>query len=219
MISVIIRAYNEGEHLKRLLEILSFQNIEHEVIIIDSHSRDNTQDIAKRYNSRIIQCSNFTYGRGINIGVSKSKYDIICSLSAHCYPSSDSFLSKLYSHFIDESVAGVYSRQLPVPESNILEKRNICIRFLKERHHRDSHYFNNASSMFRKDLSKRVKFNEYVISLEDILWASDMIDNGYRILYEPNASVYHFHDEPDINTSIRYYKEYSVIERNGYGDV
>ena len=189
------------------------------MIIVDSHSKDNTSNIVKKHNVRIVQCDNFTYGRGLNTGIKASKYDIICSLSAHCYPASDRFLTKMYSHFCDEDIGGVYSRQLPVMESNILEKRNICIRFLKEKKSRDSYYFNNASSMFRKKLGLNMKFNEYVIALEDIIWANDIINMGYKIKYEPNAVVYHYHNEPDVNTSIRYFKEYSVMERNGFDEV
>ena len=40
MISVVIRTLNEAKSLERLLKILKFQSIEHEVIVVDSGSTD-----------------------------------------------------------------------------------------------------------------------------------------------------------------------------------
>lgn len=219
MISVIIRSYNEGHSLEKLLDILSIQDVDNEVIIVDSHSRDSTKEIAKRFNARIVQCEDFTYGKGMNLGISEAKYDLVCSLSAHCFPISDNFLTKMQSHFINEDVAGVYARQIPLNESNIIEKRNICITFLKEDKYRNSNYFCNAASMMRKSLCLKYKFDESTIALEDLLWADKLISSGYKIIYEPNAVIHHYHNEPTEMTSIRYGKEYSVLEKNFKTDI
>lgn len=219
MISVIVRSYNEGHSLETLLHILSIQDVENEIIIVDSNSRDNTKEVAKRYNAKIIQCENFTYGRGLNIGIEQSKFDLVCSLSAHCFPTTNDFLTKMQSHFINDDVVGVYARQIPLTESNIIEKRNICITFLREQSYRDSSYFCNAASMIRKSMCLKYKFDESTIALEDLIWAEKIISLGYRIVYEPNAVIHHYHNEPPEMTSIRYGKEYSVLERHYKTDI
>lgn len=214
MISVIIRTLNESEHLKKTLEILSYQSLDNEVIIVDSNSKDDTAKIARDYNASIIQCIPFTYGKALNIGVKKAKYNYICSLSAHCYPTNDNFLMMLLNDFGDDRIAGVYARQLPVEESNILDKRNLSIIFRSEKlSQKTDSFFNNAASMFRRDIWEKIKFREDVMAWEDIIWANSVQNAGYEIVYDPNAIVYHYHNEHIERTLKRYEKEYEVLKR------
>ena len=220
MISIIIRTLNESEHLKKTLEILSYQSIDNEVIVVDSNSKDDTAKIAMDYNASVIHCIPFTYGRGLNIGVKKAKYNYICSLSAHCYPTTDNFLMKLLNDFDDDRIAGVYARQLPVEESNILDKRNLSIIFRSEKlSQKTDSFFNNAASMFRKDIWEKIKFREDVNAWEDIIWANSVQNAGYEIVYDPNAIVYHYHNEPIERTLKRYEKEYDVLKRFYDGEI
>ena len=55
--SIIIRTYNESEHLPSLLEGLTKQSLpdsEYEIIVVDSGSTDNTLAIAQTHKSRIV---------------------------------------------------------------------------------------------------------------------------------------------------------------------
>lgn len=212
MISVVIRTFNEAENLKRLLKILSLQNIKNEIIIVDSDSIDDTINVAKDYNAKIIQCIPFTYGRGLNIGIREAQYDYICCLSSHCFPLNDNFLLTLKSNFTDK-IAGVYARQLPLEESNILDKRNLSMVFRNERliQTNDS-FFNNAASMFRKSLWEEIPFNEKVDAFEDVIWSHGIQKKGYLIVYEPNAMCYHYHNESIEYTLKRYAKEYRILK-------
>ena len=91
MISVVVRSYNEGKHLKKLLPILQRQSIRNEVIVVDSESIDCTLKVAERYNATVVQVTDFTYGKGLNAGFSAAKSNFVCSLSAHCFPLNDNF--------------------------------------------------------------------------------------------------------------------------------
>ena len=189
MISVIIRTLNESEHLKKTLEILYYQSLDNEVIIVDSNSKDDTAKIARDYNASIIQC-------------------------IPCYPTNDNFLMMLLNDFGDDRIAGVYARQLPVEESNILDKRNLSIIFRSEKlSQKTDSFFNNAASMFRRDIWEKIKFREDVMAWEDIIWANSVQNAGYEIVYDPNAIVYHYHNEHIERTLKRYEKEYEVLKR------
>ena len=37
------------------------------------------------------------------------------------------------------------------------------------------------------------KFDEMIKHIEDRLWASEVLKKGKKIIYEPSASVIHFH--------------------------
>lgn len=212
MISVVIRTLDEAEYLEKTLKILACQSIENEVIVVDTNSKDNTQKIAKDYNAILTQCVPFTYGKALNLGIKNAKYDYICALSAHCYPATDNFLLMLLNAFVDKA-AGVYARQFPVKESNILDKRNLSVLFRSEKiRQKNDSFFNNAASMIRKDIWDTIKFDETVAAWEDMIWANAVQNAGYLIIYEPKAIVYHYHNESIEATITRYEKEYMTLK-------
>lgn len=84
-ISIIIPAYNEektiGSVIDDLKEILS--QIEHEIIVVDDGSIDNTAKIVKEKEVGLIQLSkNRGYGFALKTGMRKAKYDIVALIDA-----------------------------------------------------------------------------------------------------------------------------------------
>ena len=47
--------------------------------------------------------------------------------------------------------------------------------------------------MIRRDLWEALPFDETIAGVEDRDWAKRVLGRGYRVVYEPAASVYHFH--------------------------
>lgn len=82
MVSVIIPTYNRAGYLKEaLISILSQTYNDLEIIVIDDDSNDNTSEIVLKLNSEKIfyfkQNKIGIIGKLRNIGIQKSKYDII----------------------------------------------------------------------------------------------------------------------------------------------
>ena len=64
--SIVIRTYNESQHLGRMLEGISHQTLKDvEIILVDSGSMDATLSIAESFRARIVRIPSdeFTFGR------------------------------------------------------------------------------------------------------------------------------------------------------------
>jgi glycosyltransferase involved in cell wall biosynthesis len=213
MISVVIRSRNECRNLDYCLGKLAQQDIENEVIIVDSHSEDDTRKIAKIHNCKIIQCEDFTYGKALNEGIKASKGEYIGIMSGHCFPTKKNFLRVLQENLKIKKIAGAYARQVPHKDTNPLEFRNFIYTYrLEPAIQKKCPFFNNAASMVRRDIWDDVKFDEEVKAQEDIIWAIEVQKLGYAIAYEPEAIVEHLHEEDTNETVQRYIKEYHVLK-------
>ena len=195
-ISIIIRTKNEEKWLPYCLEMIAKQDYQDfEVILVDNKSVDNTIAIAKRFNvNQIIEIDKFIPGLALNMGIRASTGNFIVCLSAHCVPKDENWLSKLYANFDNPDVAGVYGRQLPINSTDPVDKRDLLIVFGKDKRiqTKDS-FFHNANSMIKKEIWDRFPFNEEVSNIEDRVWGKEIINEGYKIVYEPDAPVYHHH--------------------------
>jgi glycosyltransferase involved in cell wall biosynthesis len=197
MISIVIRTRNEAGWIERCLSAVALQDApDHEVIIVDNASTDTTRRIARRFGCRIVSISNgaFRYGRAINLGIRRARGELIAILSGHCVPANDRWLSALAAHFDDPRVAGVYGRQLPLPDSHAFDKRDLWTTFgVERRTQRSDYFFHNANSMIRRAVWEQIPFDEDISGVEDRDWARKVLARGHLVAYEPLGAVYHHH--------------------------
>ena len=100
--------------------------------------------------------------------------------------------------FEDPRVAGVSSRQVPWPGAPWKEVKRLHqvfggIRVVFEREDAGDIVFSNAASGIRRTLWLRQPFT--LPAAEDLDWARRVVADGWRIVYEPGATVYHSHHE------------------------
>jgi glycosyltransferase involved in cell wall biosynthesis len=214
MISIIIRTKNEERWITSCLQGVFNQDAKDiEVIVVDNNSTDKTVEKAQLFNVKVIYIDNFLPGKAINKGISASKGDYIVCLSAHCVPVNNSWLKNLLKNFDDEKVGGVYGRQEPMTHSSDFDKRDLLITFgLDRRVQIKDSFFHNANSMIRREVWERFPFDEQVPNLEDRVWAKQLLENGYKIIYEPEASVYHYHGIHQERDQERCYNVVRVLE-------
>jgi rSAM/selenodomain-associated transferase 2 len=81
MISIIIPTLNEERSLPPLLDAISRQRVDHEVIVADGGSQDRTLDIAHHHGARTI-VSLPGRGHGIRLGAQKSRGEVLFFLHA-----------------------------------------------------------------------------------------------------------------------------------------
>ncbi|NEO08142.1 glycosyltransferase family A protein, partial [Moorena sp. SIO3I8] len=107
-ISIIIRCYNEEEHIGRLLSGIMQQTIQDvEIIVVDSGSTDATPSIASRYRVKLlsIKPEEFSFGRALNLGCQAATGQFIVIASAHVYPIYQDWIEKLLAPFKDPKIA------------------------------------------------------------------------------------------------------------------
>lgn len=197
MISVVIRTKNEETWIGRCLSAVAAQNYpEFEVILVDNDSTDRTLEIVSGYECKLVKISDqdFSFGRSLNWGIRAAKGPFVAMISGHCVPVNDRWLLNLQAAFSGEDVAGVYGRQVPLPDTRADDKRDLWTTFgIEPRIQKRDFFFHNANSMIRKDIWDQVPFDEEISGVEDREWGREMIGRGYQIAYEPAASVYHYH--------------------------
>jgi len=211
--SIIIRTDNEEQKIGQCLHSVFNQKVDQpfEVIIVDSESNDQTLAIASKFPVKVIKITKkeFSYGWALNFGFEQAAGQYLVSLSAHAIIESDDWLTRLISHFKDQSVAGVYSKEIPLSDCNPLTKRQLIAhhrKILKTRSKYSS--FSNAGSMMLKSVWEKFKFSEDLIASEDYEWAKRVEQAGYQIIYEPEAIIKHSHNESFKQIFYRYYREF-----------
>ena len=194
-VSIIIRVKNEEKWINSCLRSVFNQSYKNfEVIIVNNQSNDNTIKNIKDFNVKIINIKNFFPGKAINFGIKKSTGQYIVCLSGHCIPKDKYWLTKLINNIQNKNIAGVYGRQEPMSFSKPSDKRDLVLTFgMDKKIQKKDYFFHNANSAFRKDIWKKFPFNEKITNIEDREWGKRVINSGYKIIYEPKASVFHYH--------------------------
>ncbi len=215
-VSIIIRTKNEERWISACLRLISEQTYKnYEIVIVDNNSSDKTVEKAKNLGiKKIINIKNYFPGRAINIGIENSECEYIVLLSAHCLPVNNLWLNNLVKAIEEnDSYAGVYGRQEPMSFSSVADKRDLTLIFGLDRkiQIKDS-FFHNANSIIRRSCWNDNSFDEKVTNIEDRIWADQMLKKGYYILYEPEASVYHYHGINQNNDNQRLNNIVKIIQ-------
>jgi rhamnosyltransferase len=196
-VSIIIRTKNEERWITSCLRSVFAQDFnDFEVIIVDNASNDKTIKKAKSFPiQKVINIDQYLPGKALNLGISNSNGKYIVCLSAHCIPITNKWLSTLLNAIKeDEKYAGVYGRQEPMSFSTPADKRDLLIVFgLDRKIQINDSFFHNANSIIQKKIWEKIPFDDKTTNIEDRLWAQEIVSKDYKILYEPDASVYHYH--------------------------
>jgi len=210
--SIVVRCYNEAEHIAKLLHGIEEQNMQdYEVVLVDSGSTDGTIEIAKDWGVDevvYIDPEEFSFGRALNYGCEAATGEFCVIASAHVYPQRDDWLDRLLEKFEDEDVALVYGKQRGNHVTTFSEKQ-IFKQWFPENDidHQDHPFCNNANAAIRRDLWEECPYDEELTGLEDVDWARRVQEAGHEISYASDAEIVHVHDETPKEIFNRYRRE------------
>ncbi len=210
-ISVVIRAFNEAAYIGRLLKGIRKQTVpDVEVVVVDSGSTDETANIARSYDARVVEIlpEEFTFGRSLNRGIAAATRPLVVIVSAHCYPVYPDWLEKLVEPLQDPQVAVSYGKQRGGETNQYSEHQWFRQYFPEYSIARQAHpYCHNANAAIRRSLWEQHPYNEQVTGLEDLDWGSWAFSQGYTIAYTADAEIIHLHDERPRQVFNRYRRE------------
>ena len=215
-VSVVIPTKNAGESLEATLQRVTTQQTNRacEVLVVDSGSTDGTLAICYRFGVRVVKVDPRTFNHGLtrNQGIINARGAFIIMLVQDAVPTDDRWLDNIMKNFVDERVAGVFCRQIPRETADVLTKRNLNS-WLTARSSREVKYiadraaydtlppmekylfcvFDDVCSCIRRSVWQRFPFPETEFA-EDLYYSKNVLEAGYKIVYEPDAAVMHSHD-------------------------
>ncbi|MDO9541375.1 MAG: glycosyltransferase family 2 protein [Kiritimatiellia bacterium] len=218
-VSVVIPVLNAGALLPGLLKSIASQKpvTPDEIILVDSHSTDNTVAVARSYPEvKVIPIDTFSHGRARNLGARAATGDIVVLLTQDALPQDDKWLFNLLQPFADERVGAAYSRQVPREDAPPTEKFFLDYHFpagtavCREKKESgplgfEDVFFSNVSAAIRKSLLLKYPFDETLIMSEDQQFARDLLAAGWAVAYQPESVVIHSHSYSLTGAFRRYF--------------
>lgn len=209
--SIVVRCYNEADHIGKLLHGLDQQTMQDfEVVLVDSGSTDGTVEFAEEYGVEKIEYidpAKFSFGRALNYGCDAAEGEFCVIASAHVFPKRDDWLVRMLEKF-DDDIALVYGKQRGNEVTTFSENQIFKQWFPDHDIERQDHPFcNNANAAIRRELWEEYPYNEQLTGLEDVDWAQRVQKDGYGVSYASEAEIIHVHDETAREVFNRYRRE------------
>src|SRR5579859_5855624 len=215
-VSVVIPAKDAGPLFVEVMEKIRAQESCYpiDVTIVDSGSTDETVVIARKYGANVISIdpAQFNHGLTRNLAIQNTSGEVVVLLTQDALPGDTQLIRNLIKVFDDPLVAGVYGRQVPRPEADVLTRRNLN-RWLTGRMKSEVSFindissyrsmtpyerykfcnFDNVCSAIRRSVWKEIPFQANQFA-EDLDWSKRILEGGWKIAYEPTAFVVHSHN-------------------------
>jgi rhamnosyltransferase len=215
---VLIPTKNGGPLFKEVVRGLRAQTCwdRVEFLVVDSGSTDDTVAVARAAGARCVSIppAQFNHGTTRDYGISLATTGRVVLLVQDAVPQSPHMIETLLAALEKDRIAGVYGRQIPRANADVVTRRNLNSHFtgrlawqtnfiadcaayarLAPAEKRALCNFDNVCSAVRKDVWAEEKFGAADFG-EDINWAERVLKRGYGITYEPAAAVIHSHDRP-----------------------
>jgi GT2 family glycosyltransferase len=217
VISVILPIKNAATQLRQILpRVLSQKcNDQVEFVAVDSGSSDDTLDVLRQYAATIVSIPPAAFDHGLtrNLATRYARGNVYVFLTKTALPADDRWLANLVAPLDqDPLVAGVCSRTQPKPDADFLTYRDVMrdpdssperqVRVIgdREEYRALDHAalrllinFHTQGTAIRPEVFARVPFRRILMG-EDILWAKEVLEAGYKIQHEPSAVVLHSHN-------------------------
>lgn len=219
--SVIINTYNRGGYINdAILGLSELDYPQYEIIVVNGPSTDNTDEMLEGWRGRIKigKCDQPNLSMSRNVGIQMASGDVVAFIDDDAVPH-PAWLKRLAVHYADSAVGGVGGFTIDNTGVYYQVKKTVCDRFGNAFFPHD--YFDErpllfpgtplypsllgTNSSFRLSALREIGGFDHVFAylLDETDVCLRLIDRGYKIVYEPNALVYHQFAPSHIRTKKR----------------
>lgn len=206
--SLIVPAYNSASTIGECIEsLLGQRGAEFEVIIVDDGSTDNTRETVEKYPVRLLTQEHRGPAVARNFGARNAAGEILVFTDADCV-ADENWLAEMLKPFENPEIVGAQGRYKTRQLSLMARfaQYEIEDRYDRMAKHEYIDFIGSYSAAYRKEIFLKEKgFDESypIASGEDPDLSFRLADKGYKMVFNSNAIVYHYH--PD--TLGRYLKQ------------
>ena len=218
-IACVIPTYNGKAELARLLDSLQTQTAQYDTFIVDSSSKDGTQELASARvgNVTVIPSVEFNHGGTRQRMVDQNPgYDIYVFLTQDACLADADAIAKIAAPFADPKVGAVCGRQLPHVDATLLAQHarffnypaDVQVKTLADvpRLGIKTAFMSNSFAAYRGEALKAVGgFPIHVIFAEDMYATAKMLLAGWKVAYAGNAHCRHSHNYTIVEEFERYF--------------
>lgn len=230
--AVVIRTFNEGKNIERVLNALEQQSVApHELIIVDNESTDGTRDFVREHAPRLVGSADryqlitiartgFSHPKSMNLGMAATSCPVVLMLVGHAIPIGHQWAEVAVRHFDRPAVAGIYAHVRPDHGAGTVEGLMYEFGYQLSRWKGSPRVerkvgpgvFCATNIAIRRELWARHTFDEgFGSGGEDQQWAMWAIEGGYEIICDLGFSVRHSHG---LNVR-QYWKQVQAWRRMG----
>jgi rhamnosyltransferase len=233
VVSIVIPTFNGGPTLARLLDAIDAQAsaCTRHVVAVDSGSVDGTLELLHHRGAEVVSLTpgSFNHGTSRNEGVARAAGEFVVLIVQDAVPASVGWLDALLAPLLaDEAVAGAFARQQPWTDASAVTTHylgswvacqpqpQVVGPFTRdqfdamtpaERHRACA--FDNVCSCIRVAAWRTHPFQPTAIA-EDLEWGRDVLLDGHKLAYTPDAVVWHSHER---SASYELQRTYLVHQR------
>jgi glycosyltransferase involved in cell wall biosynthesis len=186
-ISILIRTFNSGKTLDRVLSGLALKSGE-EYIVVDSGSADSTLAIAESHGARIVHAPGpFNYSKSLNLGFQVSRNPWVLVISSHSISVVPDLLAlyRAAARNFSPNLAAAYGPNSLDGHSPFDDD---AIRFYSPENYMDVYSFcGNGNTLYRRSAWEAVPFNEGIRTGEDKDWLTEIVKKDYHIAFVSSA--------------------------------
>ena len=198
MVSIIIPAYNAAQTIEGCIGALQQQTTaeETEIIVVDDASTDDTARVAAAIGVRVISEGKLGKSGSRNAGAGAAKGEILLFTDADCEPLPDWIEQMIAPFRQDPAVVGVkgayYSRQTElVARFTQLEVEE---RYDRMRKLPTTNFIDTYAAAYKRDIFlENGGFDIDLPEVEDQDFSFRLAAKGYKMVFAPEARVYHRH--------------------------
>ncbi|NAZ85190.1 glycosyltransferase family 2 protein [Kineococcus indalonis] len=190
--SVIVRTYDSAATVVATLESVRAQDVEAEVVVVDSGSTDATLELAAPFADHLVRLDReeFSYGRALNRGAAAATAPVHVALSSHCVLPRTDWLRIAAGHVLDGGAAAVVG----LPQDG--ERRPLDAPFRADHAYVLSHQhwgFSNHASAWSAQVWRRHRFDEELTATEDKEWTWRALEGAGPLVVDPRLVVAGLH--------------------------